>query len=174
MSDREPTVPRSTKEFMAQACALEAEAAERYAELADLMRAHHNAEVADLFAKMARIEALHRQQLLDRMGWGEAPDPDAYRWETPEGPETTDFGDLHYLMTPWHALKLAEHNERRAADFFQRLADRADLPPDLRAAAAGMAAEEREHVALIRAWLDKVGPPGPDWDEDLDPPNAVD
>jgi len=174
MSDHDPTVPHTTEEFMAQACALEAEAAERYAELAGLMRTHHNAEVADLFAKMARIEGLHRQQLLDRMGWSEAPDPDAYRWETPEGPETTDFGDLHYLMTPWHALRLAEHNERRAAEFFECLAGQADLPDDVRAVAAESAAEEREHVHLIQAWLAKVPEPAAGWDEDADPPVAVD
>lgn len=174
MTEHDTTVPHTTDEFMAQACALEAEAAERYAELAELMRAHNNEDVAELFAKMARIEGLHRQQILDRMGRTSAPDPAAYRWETPEGPETTDHGDLHYLMTPWHALKLAEHNERRAVEFFQRLADRTDLPADLRAAAAAMAAEEHEHVGLIQAWLDKVEAPDQDWDQDFDPPNAVD
>jgi len=159
---------------MARACALEAEAAARYSDLAHVMRAHHNPEVATLFDKLARIEGLHRDQILARMGWTAAPDPDSFRWETPEGPETTDYGDLHYLMTAWQALKLAEHNERRAVEFFQRLADRTDLPPDLRAAATEMAAEEREHVGLIQAWLDKVEPPEPGWDEDFDPPNAVD
>jgi rubrerythrin len=174
MSDHDPTVPHTTEEFMAQACALEAEAAERYAELAELMRAHHNAEVAELFGKLARIEGLHRDQILARMGWTSAPDPAAFRWETPEGPETTDFADLHYLMTPWHALKLAEHNERRAAEFFESLAGRAELAAELRAAAAETAAEERGHVRLIQEWLARFPEPGPDWDEDFDPPTALD
>jgi rubrerythrin len=167
-------MPRTLRELMARACALEAEAAKRYAELAGLMRTHHNAEVAELFGKLARIEGLHRDKILVRMGWEAPPDPDAFRWQTPEGPETTDFGDLHYLMTPWHALKLAEHNEMRAAEFFARLAAQRDLAPDLRAAAAENAAEEREHVALVRAWLARVPEPRTDWDEDVDPPNAVD
>jgi len=174
MSPPETFVPRTMQEFMARACALEAEAAERYAELAGLMRAHHNADVAELFGKLARIEGLHRDKILARMGWDAPPDPDAFRWQTPEGPETTDFADLHYLMTPWHALKLAEHNERRAAEFFEELAAQRALPPDLRAAATETAAEEREHVALIQGWLARVPEPRPDWDEDADPPAAVD
>jgi rubrerythrin len=174
MNGAETTFPRSMHEFMSRACALEAEAAERYAELAELMRAHHNNEVADLFGRLARIEGLHRDKILARMGWGAPPDPDAFRWRTPEGPETTDFADLHYLMTPWHALKLAEHNEMRAAEFFEQLAAQDGLPPDLLAAAAETAAEEREHVTLIRAWLARVPEPLPDWDQDTDPPNVAD
>jgi rubrerythrin len=173
MSTRHPTVPRTTEEFMAQACALEAEAAARYAELAALMTTHNNREVAALFAKLARIEGLHRDKILAKMGWTAAPDPDAFRWTTPEGPETTDPGELHYLMTPWHALKLAEHNEERAADFFEALS-RADVPAAVRAEAAETAAEEREHVRLIRQWLERVPEPGADWGEDADPPMAAD
>jgi rubrerythrin len=174
MNNTRQSVPHTAGEFMAQACALEAEAAERYAELAELMRAHHNAEVAELFSKLARIEGLHRDKILIRMGWTAPPDPDAFRWQTPEGPETPDFGDLHYLMTPWHALRLAEHNERRAAEFFERLVGQAGLPDDVRAAAAESAAEEREHVQLILAWLARVPEPDIGWDEDADPPVAVD
>jgi len=159
--------------FMAQACALEAEAAERYAELAGLMEAHNNLDVAAVFAKLARIEGLHRDQILAKMGWP-SPPPGEFRWETPEGPETTDFGDLHYLMQPWHALKLAEHNERRAAAFFERLAGRAELTPELRAEAAEMAAEEHEHVRLIEELLRRYPQPEPGWEEDLDPPNVAD
>lgn len=159
---------------MARACALEAEAAARYSDLAHLMRAHHNTEVAALFDKLARIEGLHRDQILERMGWTAAPDPDSFRWETPEGPETADYGELHYLMTPWHALKLAEHNERRAAAFFAALAVNDAIADELRVVAAEAAEEEREHVRLIREWLARVPPPDPDWDQDPDPPNVVD
>ena len=167
------TLPGSLEELMSLACALEAEAAERYAELAAQLVGHHNGQVAKLFAKLAQIEGLHRDQILQRMGWSEPPDPSAYRWETPEAPETTAYGELHYLMTPWHALKLAEHNERRAAAFFESLAA-ASLPEDVRAEAAEMAAEEREHVLLILEWIGKVPAPDAGWDEDVDPPVAVD
>ena len=166
-------LPRTVREFMAYAWAMEVEASDRYAELADLMTTHHNREVADLFAKLARIEGKHRDQIAAQMGWTQAPDTAVFRWETPEGPETTDYGDLHYLMQPWHALKLAEHNERRAVEFFERFAG-ARVPADVRAAALEMAGEEREHVRLIGEWLAKVPPPEPGWDEDMDPPAVAD
>jgi rubrerythrin len=166
-------LPRTVQEFMAYAWAMEVEAADRYAELAEQLDTHHNAEVAELFAKLARIEGRHRDQIAAQMGWTRAPDTASFRWETPEGPETTDYGDLHYLMQPYHALKLAEHNEERAAEFFERFAT-ARLPADVRAAALEMAADERGHVQLIREWLAKYPEPEPGWDEDPDPPAVAD
>ncbi len=166
-------LPRTVDDFMAHAYALEVEAAERYAELAELMATHNNREVAELFAKLARIEGKHRDQIAARMGWTMAPAAPVIRWETPEGPETTDFGELHYLMQPWHALKLAEHNERRAVEFFARFA-RARVPAKVQAAAREMVDEEREHVRLIGEWLATMSPPEPGWDEDMDPPAGAD
>jgi rubrerythrin len=166
-------LPRTVQEFMGYAWAMEVEAAERYAELADQMDIHHNAEVAALFAKLALIEARHRDQIAAQMGWTRPPDSVSFRWGTPEGPETADYGDLHYLMQPHHALTLALHNEQRAADFFERFAA-AKLPAQVRAAAAAMAAEERGHVQLIREWLSKYPKPEPGWDEDPDPPAVAD
>jgi rubrerythrin len=166
-------LPRTVQEFMAYAWAMEVEAAERYAELADQMDTHHNREVSELFAKLARIEGKHRDQIMAQMGWTRAPDASSFRWETPEGPETTDYSELHYLMQPYHALKLAEHNERRAAEFFERFAA-ANLPADVRAAAAEMAEDEREHVRLIEDWLARYPEPEAGWDEDPDPPAVAD
>ncbi len=166
-------LPRTVQEFMAYAWAMEVEAADRYAELAEQMDTHHNAAVAELFAKLSRIEGKHRDQIATQMGWTRPPDTSAFSWETPEGPETTDYGDLHYLMQPYHALKLAEHNEQRAAEFFEHFAE-AGLPAEVRAAALEMAADEREHVRLIRDWLAKYPVPEPGWDEDPDPPAVAD
>ena len=153
-------LPRTVEDFMALAYAMEVEAAERYEELAELMLAHNNREVAALFARLARIEGKHRDQILERMGWSQAPHTPSFTWETPEAPETTDPGDLHYLMTAHHALELAEHNERRAVEFYERFAPER-LPADVKSAAAQMAGEEREHVRLIEEWLAKVPPPSP-------------
>jgi rubrerythrin len=166
-------LPRTVQEFMAYAYAMEVEAAERYAELAEQMSTHHNREVSELFAKLARIEGKHRDQIAERMGWTTPPESAVFRWKSPEGAETTDYGELHYLMQPWHALKLAEHNEQRAVEFFEHFAA-ARVPADVRAAALEMAEEEREHVRLIGEWLAKVEPPAAGWDADPDPPNVAD
>lgn len=166
-------LPRTVEEFMVVAYAMEVEASERYAELAEQMSTHHNREVSELFARLARIEGRHRDQIAARMGWTRPPDATVIRWESPEGPETTDYGELHYLMQPYHALRLAEHNEQQAVEFFERFAA-ARVPAAVQAAAREMAADEREHVRLIREWLEKVPPPEPGWDEDMDPPAGAD
>jgi rubrerythrin len=166
-------LPKTVQEFMARAWAMEDEAAERYAELAEQMRTHHNAEVAELFERMSRIEGRHRDQIMAQMGWKHAPEPGAFHWGDSEGPETTDYGELHYLMQPYHALKIALHNEERAAGFFSQLAA-TRLPAAVRKAAADMAEEEREHVRLIRDWLARFPEPDPGWDQDPDPPAVAD
>ena len=165
----------SIEEMMANAYALESEAAERYAEFAELMDAHNNREVAELFRKMARIENLHAQQIRDRMGWhAGAPTPRVpWRWEGMEGPETGDHSELHYLMTPYHALQVARINEERARRFYAELLRRAP-EGELRAAAVEMEEEEAEHVRLIDEWIARTPAPEEGWDVDLDPPNVTD
>jgi len=165
----------SIDDLMAMALAMESEAAERYAEFAEVMEAHNNREVAELFGKMARIENLHAQQIRDKMGWTDAPPGGAraYRWEGMEGPETGDHGELHYLMTPHHALKIARMNEQRAHRFYEKLVASAPAGA-LRAAAEEMLEEEAEHVRLMDDWLARTPAPSVNWSEDLDPPNYHD
>ena len=161
----------SVPELMTYAYALEAEAAERYAEFAEAMENHNNREVAELFRKLARIELRHSEQILEEMGWVSPPPPPTggYRWEGLEGPESGDMSDLHYLMQPRHALTIAHHNEQRAEKFFLMLAKKA-LAASVRRAALEMAAEETEHVRLIAEWIKRTPAPDPNWAFDPDPP----
>ena len=82
----------------------------------------------------------------------------AYRWEDPDGPETTDMGDIHYLMTPHHALQLASHNEKRASEFLVNIAAEA-TDSVVSHLAIEMAAEEQEHVNLMEVWLTRYPAP---------------
>lgn len=160
----------SASAFMAHAYAMEAEAAERYAEFADSMETHNNREVAELFRKLARIEQRHADQILEQMGWKQSPVASAnYRWEGTEGPETADPTELHYLMQPYHALQIALLNEKRARDFFARLA-KATHNAGVRKGALEMREEEAEHVRLIEEWLKRTPKPDPNWEADQDPP----
>jgi len=160
----------SASEFMAYAYAMEAEAAERYAEFADAMEVHNNREAAELFRKLSRIEQIHADQILEQMGWKQAPATAAdVRWQGAEGPETADPAELHYLMQPYHALKIALHNEKRARDFFAHLAKTAK-DAGVRAGALEMKEEEAEHVSLIESWLKRTPVPEAGWEADLDPP----
>ena len=159
---------------MAHALIMEVEAAQRYTELADAMETHNNREVAALFRKMATIEGKHAEQIMAQMGWRETPAaPGKQVWEGFEGPETTPADEIHYLMTPFHALELALAAEIRAERFFARLVEVATVET-VRRAARELQAEEQEHVELIRAWMDKVDKPGQDWAHDPDPPRFLD
>ncbi|MGP1679143.1 MAG: ferritin-like domain-containing protein [Burkholderiales bacterium] len=160
----------SAADFMAHAYAMEAEAAERYAEFADSMEMHNNLEVAELFRKLSRIEQRHADQILEQMGWKQSPVSSAnVRWEGMEGPETADPTELHYLMQPYHALQIALHNEKRARDFFAHLA-RVTKDAGVRKGALEMEEDEAEHVRLIEDWLKRTPKPDPNWETDQDPP----
>jgi rubrerythrin len=171
------TKPDSTSraDFLARAWAMEVEAAERYATFADAMDAHNNREVAELFRKLARIEQLHADQLLEEDLSSRAPVlPSAgIRWDRGEGPETAAPGELHYRMQPYHALQIALECEKRANKFFADFASSA-TDAKVRKAAREMAAEEAEHVGLIEEWLKRVPPPDKDWEHDPDPPAQSD
>ena len=162
--------PANLAALMAQALAMEQEAAERYADLADSMEMHNNADVAELFRRMAAIEGLHAAQIMQQMGWEHPPVASpAPAWEGLEAAETIGVEDVHYLMRPWHALQLALVAEQRAERFFAALA-RDAKDEAIRAAALELQREEHEHVELIHAWLARVPQPEPDWAVDPDPP----
>jgi rubrerythrin len=172
MSKTAPKPSYEYSEFMSRAYTMELEATERYAQFAEQMDAHNNREVAELFRKLSAIEALHAKRILEEMRWPSLPAlPPAYAWEEPEAPETAPFDSLHYLMQPYHALEIALRCELQAQKYFESIvAGRA--PKKVKLAAKEMAAEEAEHVELVRAWLKKVPQPVAGWDEDPDPPRA--
>jgi rubrerythrin len=162
-------------DFMARAYTMELEAIERYAQFAEQMETHNNREVAALFRKLSKIEALHAKRILAEMHWASLPAmPPAYAWETDEAPETAPFDSLHYLMQPFHALEIALRCEMQAQKYFEDIAAAAGVPGEVKAAAEEMAAEESEHVQLIRDWLARVPRPGAGWDRDPDPPRVAD
>lgn len=162
---------RSIDDLMAYAYALEAEASERYGEFADAMEQHNNREVAELFRKLARIEFRHAEQILEEMKWVSPPAAPhgGYRWEGPEGPETGDISDLHYLMQPYHALQIALHNEKRAQKFFAGIVKKSPAGT-VRNAARELEREESGHVRLIEEWIKRTPLPKADWAHDPDPP----
>ena len=160
-------------ELLAHALALEEEAGERYAELAEVMESHNNPEAAGLFSKMSGIEQLHVEEIrlqIDRHGLKNLPSA-YYRWVGLEGPETTDHADLHYLMTPHQALSLALLNERRARDYYVGIAGQARDAAVVKLARE-LADEEREHVKWVEQWLERFAPTEEGWDQDDDLPNV--
>jgi len=165
-----PRAKSAYTDFMVQAYIMECDARDRYAEFADQMEVHNNAQVAQLFRKLARVEGLHAQKIMKKMGWRTPPSPTlAWMWKGTDAPESAPVTALHYLMQPYHALELALECEERAAAFFTSMT-RSIAPAEVKRVAIEMAKEEREHVRLIKGWMKKVEKPAPGWDRDLDPP----
>lgn len=167
--------PRTLAEFMVQALWMEKEAEQRYADFADAMEVHNNLDAAGLFRKMARIEGMHAARIMEEMGWKEMPALPAGKasWEGFEAPETAPIDEVHYLMQPYHALELALAAEQRAERFFAALAKAATVA-SVRTAARELQAEEREHVKLVRRWMEMLPKPDQDWANDPDPANYTD
>lgn len=158
-------------EFLALAYLLEEESADRYHELADNMEVHNNPEAAALFRKLAEFGELHAAEVVELAGGALAAEvaESSLQWEMPEGPETTPYDALHYQITVPEALDLALHNEIRGRDFYAEVA-RLSPSQHVRDTAKAFAAEESEHVALIREQIAECGEPG-EREEDWDPPN---
>lgn len=174
-SSKNPVIINDIAELLGHALALEVEATERYADLAEIMEAHNNSDVSRLFEKMSEIEKLHVEHIIEMTNKHHMTDlPEKqWKWESPEGPETTNPEDLHYLMQPYHALQLALVNEQRAYEYYTQIAETTENN-EVRSLAAELATEEEEHVALVKVWLNKYPKVDEDWDYDDDPPLIVD
>ena len=162
----------SVAEFLAHALEMEVESAERYRELADNMEVHHNPAVAALFRRLADEGDTHAEQVKRRVATIDLPNiaPWAFKWSSPDGPESLAMDDVHYLMNRRQALQLALHNERRGRDFYTQVADRSQNA-EVRQLAAEMASEEDAHAAMLRTWLNAEADDQPPPLTDLDPPN---
>jgi rubrerythrin len=154
----------SYEEFMSRAYAMEREALERYTRFADQLEKAGNREVALVFRSLAKAEGLHARRILTEMGWVEAPAlPRAFAWEGNEGPETAPLDSPQESIDPPQALKIALGCEVRARGYFEGIAS-GNAPARVRAAAAEMALEEREHANMIEYWLSRLPRPLFGWD----------
>jgi rubrerythrin len=166
---------KTVGEFLAHAIALEEESAVRFDELADALEVHHNAEVTELFRKMAHYSRLHLAEAKEMANGVDVPHikPWEFEWPDEEAPETPEIEGTHYLMTPYHALALALESEKRGQGFYQGLADTHENK-DVRTLAKDFADEEAEHVKLLSDMIQRYPAPKEGWDEDMDPPNVAD
>ena len=165
------TVANNLRVFFTNAYTMEIEAAERYKEIAEMLEVHHNQEVADIFYKLSGYGEQHAAEIAGLMtDMQEAViDPWAFDWQSDEAPEVADLSQVHYLMLPQEALKLARQTEVMARDFYARVADQAE-DKDVRRYAQEFAEEEAEHVGYVDNWLAQY--PAPETArEDDDPPH---
>ena len=162
--------PASVAELYAHAIAIEREAAERYAEFAARMQDLGNEAAAEVFRRLAELEAEHLEALLARTAGVALPEFAAheYAWLDSGAPDTAARELVFRLMTPRQALAIALLAEQRAQAFFERVVRHTD-DPALRALAREMAAEEDEHIAMVQELLARTPQPLPQWitDEEI-------
>ena len=158
--------------FLAYSVVMEEEAADRHDELADVMEVHNNPDVAATFRKLAGYSRLHAQEIREHAVTHELPKiaPWDFEWEGGEPPETADSDEVHYLMNRAQALRLAMENEQRAHDFYAEIAREAPNEA-VRELAAEFAEEEKGHLELLKAWIEKVPESEDDAPFDPDPPH---
>ncbi len=164
----------SLAEFLAHAILLEQESVERYEELADSMEVHNNPEVAKLFRKLAQFGRLHAHEVTEHASGMELPQiaPWDFKWNTPEAPESGAGDEVNYLMDTRQAIEFALHNESMGRDFYAYVAG-SSPDVEVQRLAAEFAAEESEHVNLLKEWLDNLTDPDVIPLDDLDPPNVT-
>ena len=158
--------------FLAYSIALEEEAADRHGELADMLEVHNNPGVAATFRKLAHYSRLHAQEIRDHAKGRSLPviAPWDFGWEDMEGPETADIGMVNYLMNTAHALHIAMGNEQRAHDFYYQISQES-RDPEIQAMAGEFAQEEKEHLELLKMWMDKTDESVDEQIYDPDPPH---
>jgi len=162
--------------FLAHSLALEKDAMGRYDDLSRILDSHNNPQVSALFHDMKNYAELHVNEvtkIAETVGGIPAVAPLDFVWYTEEPPEAAPFEEAHYLMTPRQALEVALDCEKRAQDYYTRVAtETAD--PEVAKLAHAFAAEEGGHVELLQAWLERLPPTKPGWSEDLDEPRSPD
>jgi rubrerythrin len=152
-------------DFLARALAIEREAAARYLQFADQMLVHENPRVAAAFEQLARRESEHHAQLQARarahsFSLGDMK-PWEYRWIDPESAQAAPLGEVHYLMSPWHALGIALENEERARRFFESVAAHEGCPAEVRSLARELASGEAQYAAALAELRSHTPRPGP-------------
>lgn len=143
----------SLDEVFALANAMEQEAADRYASLADDMLRQGKRDLSTVFTELAAAEREHVDGVTrwSQARLGKAPDPALMRWEAHETFDADTAAEIKTsrLMTPYRALSIAVRNEERSFAFWSYLAAFA-ADSEVKQAAEAMAREELGHVAILR------------------------
>ncbi|MBI4275751.1 MAG: ferritin family protein [Rhizobiales bacterium] len=159
----------SLADLFAIAYQIEADAVERYTLLAEQMQTHNNPDLVKVFRDLARAEGIHAEEIRRQAG-----DIDVVvharkmaKWKKGESPEEADLGAAHYLMTPWHALRLALTSEEQALAFFAHVVE-TTKDVKVKDMAKEFVEEEAEHVNLVHRLLKKYPRPPESWSQDSD------
>jgi rubrerythrin len=138
----------SLRDALDVAVLMEEEAKERYAELADQMRLHHEAEIAAFFVHMSEVEARHESHLTDRRRSIYGSERASVRREQLFDVEAPEYGEVRAGMTAREALEVAMRAEAKAYAFFDQALPQVN-DTAVRALFQELRAEEAEHRELV-------------------------
>jgi hypothetical protein len=135
----------------------------------DLASAEQLEEIAESFAMSNNRDTA--RELRELAAWKGAQVPPG------NGAASSDWfvvepGDpdaLHYMMRPWHLVRIVLANENRLLDMVQDLAGRPSSTT-LREALDQLVARQRANIAHLEQRLAALPLPEAGWDEDPDPP----
>src|SRR5579872_2818749 len=151
--DQEPKArPRTLKDVIGLAAAMEREAGDRYARLAAEMKRRGDHGLAATFEAMIVEEGDHLAAIerWSMEATQEPPDAGHYAWELPlEIARSWDEAMESATLTPYRALGIAVVNEERGFAFYSYIAAHAE-DAGVRSAAETLAHEELRHAALLR------------------------
>jgi rubrerythrin len=139
----------SEDDLLTVACALEAEVARRYRDLARWAADENMGEFAQLFGRLAQMEEEHCasvqarcSEFLDRQ-----INPAFVRGDLPA--VFDEEGARSVLLTPYRALAIAVRNKERAFAFYTYVAAQTARAP-IQALAEDLARDELKHAAILR------------------------
>lgn len=158
--------------FLAHSATLEREAAERFYELAAMMKVHNNERLHELFLELARYSVEHVNEVEEICQDHDLPSlkPWEYQWPDKEAPENISYETAHYLMSPKDALE-SVYKVELAAEAFYRSVSLQATDERIRAYAHAFAEEEHQHAEAAKQKLEELKELTPsDYNIDLDPP----
>ena len=145
---------QSVEEFLAYAINVETEAASRFGQLADVMEACGNREVAKLFRRLSDYSRLHLADARARSGFREIPKmkSEDFVWPGMESPETAAIWAADPFIGREQALEIALDAETAGYEYYKNVLETTS-DPEIKALAKEFVEEEAGHVAELRKWI---------------------
>ena len=155
------------RDAMDLAVLVEEEAKDRYGELVDQMKLHHNAEAEQFFRSMLHIEDGHERKLAERRKqlFGDAPR--TVRLEMLFDVEAPEYDEARATMTVRQAFEMALQAETKSGEFYEGVAA-ATKDAEARALFEELRQHEKEHCALVEKAIAKLPPEAALRAEDVD------
>lgn len=155
-------LPRNVPELVAHAIGFERDAASRFHQYADFLRAAGHHGMADVFRRMEIVERAQLEALQECVANGALPDlqPCDYARHLLATREALELAFPRAPRNARDALVLALAAERRAEMYYRDAAANA-TDPMVRGLAADLAAGEHRHVRVVERLLARAATQGP-------------